>query len=159
MSDPVTERETIDYVQLSRERFAAYQPRTLHAPEMMPAAVLVLLTRAGGEDSIMLTVRSQEVEHHKGQISFPGGAVHAADADLQTTALRETWEEVGVKPDDVEIIGRLDDIITISHFLVTPFLGVLRKHPYEYLPSPIEVGEIIEPPVRHLLTPENLVWE
>src|SRR5690242_18435744 len=99
-----------EYVALSRTVLAGYEPRRLERPLEMPAAVLVPLIHHGGSDRVILTVRSYDVEHHKGQISFPGGAVHAADADLATTALRETWEEIGVEPTDIEVIGQLDDI-------------------------------------------------
>src|SRR5581483_4386924 len=96
---------------------------------------------------------------HKGQISFPGGGRHGADEDLATTALRETWEEVGVHPDHVEIIGALDELMTISDFRVAPYVGVLKQTPYEFVPSPIEVAEVLEPPLRHLLDPANVVYE
>ena len=151
--------EPRDYVELSRAVLARHEPRRLQRPEAMPAAVLVPLIHHGGSDRVILTVRSYDVEHHKGQISFPGGAVHAADQDLATTALRETWEEIGVKPDDVEVFGQLDDIVTISNFVVAPFVGVVRSGPYEYVPNPLEVAEVIEPPIAHLLDPTNLVWE
>ncbi len=159
MASEAREEKPIDYIALSRERLQGYEPRRLDVATAMPSAVLLVLSHLAGEDRILLTVRSHEVEHHKGQISFPGGAVHAADRDLATTALRETWEEVGIKPDEIELIGRLNDLITISNFIVTPFVGVLSNVPYEYIPSPIEVGEIIEPPLSHLLDPDNFVWE
>jgi 8-oxo-dGTP pyrophosphatase MutT (NUDIX family) len=128
------------YIDRARELLATYEPRNLHAPDAMPAAVLLLLYHLEGEDRILLTVRTDRVEHHKGQISFPGGAVHDADADLSVTALRETWEEVGVRPEDVEIIGRLDGMVTTSNFLVAPYVGVLRSVPYEFIPSELEVA-------------------
>jgi 8-oxo-dGTP pyrophosphatase MutT (NUDIX family) len=148
-----------DFIARSRKRLVGYEPRRLHAPNSMPAAVLVPLLHLHGRDRVLLTVRSFDVEHHKGQISFPGGGVHAADADLQTTALRETWEEVGVAPDGIEVIGQLDDMITTSNFVVTPFVGVLPNAPYDYAPNPIEVAQVIEPPIEHLLDPANVVWE
>ncbi|HZQ36968.1 MAG TPA: CoA pyrophosphatase [Dehalococcoidia bacterium] len=148
-----------DFVALSRAALAGREPRRIERPEAMPAAVLVPLIHHGGSDRVILTVRSYDVEHHKGQISFPGGAVHAADADLATTALRETWEEIGVKPEDVELFGQLDDIVTISNFVVAPFVGAVRGGPYEFVPNPLEVAEVIEPPIAHLLDPANLVWE
>ncbi|HEY7296002.1 MAG TPA: CoA pyrophosphatase [Dehalococcoidia bacterium] len=151
--------ESDGYIARSRERLSGYAPRRIERPTAMPAAVLLPLIHHGGADRVILTVRSYDVEHHKGQISFPGGAVHAADADLATTALRETWEEIGVSPDDVEIIGQLDDIVTISNFVVAPFVGVIRNGPYEFVPSPVEVAEVIEPPVAHLLDAANMVWE
>lgn len=151
--------QSADFVDLSRAVLAGHEPRRIERPDAMPAAVLVPLIHHGGSDRVILTVRSYDVEHHKGQISFPGGAVHAADADLATTALRETWEEIGVRPEDVEVFGQLDDIVTISNFVVAPFVGVVRGGPYEFVPNPLEVAEVIEPPIAHLLDPSNLVWE
>jgi 8-oxo-dGTP pyrophosphatase MutT (NUDIX family) len=147
------------YIDLARERLAGYEPRSLDAPGMKPAAVLALLYHDQGEDRILLTVRTDRVEHHKGQISFPGGAVHDADGDLSVTALRETWEEVGIRPEDVEIIGRLDDMVTISNFLVASYVGVLSKTPYEFIPSELEVAEVIEPPLAALLDDAALEME
>ncbi|GAI52893.1 unnamed protein product, partial [marine sediment metagenome] len=72
---------------------------------LAPAAVLLPLYEKEGEYYILLTKRTQKVEHHKGQISFPGGARHEQDRDLVDTALRETFEEIGVRPEDVEILG------------------------------------------------------
>ena len=148
-----------DFIALSRERLRGYDPHRIAAPESRPSAVLLLLHHKGGEDRVVLTVRSNDVGHHKGQISFPGGAVHAADADLQTTALRETWEEIGVRPRDVELLGQLDDLITGTNFIVTPFVGALERGPVEYLPNPAEVAEVIEPPVSLLLDPATVRWE
>jgi 8-oxo-dGTP pyrophosphatase MutT (NUDIX family) len=148
-----------DFVSLSRERLAGYRARSLELNGWMPAAVLLLLYPKAGSDHILFTVRTNRVEHHKGQISFPGGAVHAADADLATTALRETYEEVGVEPEAIEMLGRLDDTVTISNFRVTPFVGVLHGGPHEWVPSPLEVAEVLEVPVSHLLDPANLARE
>ncbi len=158
ISDP-DEQQPAGYIKLSRERLLTYKPKRLHKPDAMPAAVLLVLSHLAGEDRVLLTVRSHTVEHHKGQISFPGGAVHDADSSLEMTALRETWEEVGVKPEEIEIIGQLDDLMTNSNFVVTPFVGVLSNVPYEYVPSAVEVAEIIEPPIAHLLDPANCRWE
>jgi 8-oxo-dGTP pyrophosphatase MutT (NUDIX family) len=149
-----------DYLARARAALAGYAPRRLDGTGYTPAAVLLLLAGTPEGARVVLTVRSHDVEHHKGQISFPGGATHPADADLTMTALRETWEEIGVSPEDVEVIGQLDDMITISNFVVTPFAGVLRKPlPFEYVASAAEVGEVIEPPLRELLSPGTLVWE
>lgn len=147
------------FIDRAREALAGYTPRTLDAAGTRPAAVLLLLYHDQGEDRILLTRRTDTVEHHKGQISFPGGGVHDGDADRSVTALRETWEEVGVHPDDVEIIGRLDDLTTITDFLVAPYVGVLKRAPYEFVPSEIEVAEILEVPIPHLLDPANVEME
>jgi 8-oxo-dGTP pyrophosphatase MutT (NUDIX family) len=147
------------YIELARELLRTYTPRDLHAPDAKPAAVLVLLYHDQGEDRVILTRRTDTVEHHKGQISFPGGAVHDADADLSVTALRETWEEIGVRPEHVELLGRLDAMVTTSNFLVAPYVGVLTTRPYEFIPSELEVAEILAPPVSHLLDDASLEME
>lgn len=150
---------SIDFVALSRQRLLDHRPRTLELNGLTAAAVLILLYPKAGSANVILTVRSDTVEHHKGQISFPGGAVHEADADLATTALRETYEEVGVDPEAVEVLGRLDDMITNSNFRITPFVGALHGPLQEFVPSPLEVAEVLEVPVAHLLDPANAVSE
>lgn len=147
------------YIDLARDLLRDYKPRSVDAPDTHRAAVLALLYHDQGADRVLLTKRTEIVEHHKGQICFPGGGVHAGDADLSVTALRETWEEVGIRPEHVEIIGRLDDMVTISNFLVTPFVGVLHHTPYEFIPSAIEVAEVLEPPIAELLDDATLVIE
>lgn len=150
-----------DLIARARVVLAGYQPRptAVATSDARDAAVLVLLADHLGEAHVVLTRRTDTVEHHKGQISFPGGARHGADEDLALTALRETWEEIGVHPHDVELIGRLDEIVTVSNFRVAPFVGVLKHTPYPYAPSPIEVAEVLEVPLRHLLDPANKVYE
>ena len=120
----------------------------------MPAAVLILLMEKEGRFHIILNVRTQQVEHHKGEISFPGGMHEDSDPDLRTTALRETWEEMGIRQEDVTILGELDDYGTHSGFVISPFVGVF-PYPYEYNPSEIEVAEVLEAPIDHLLAPAN----
>ncbi|MGI8549603.1 MAG: NUDIX hydrolase [Dehalococcoidia bacterium] len=144
-----------DYIARSRERLVKHQPGSLQLGDRVGAAVLILLYPTPAGDCLLLTVRSELVEHHKGEISFPGGGVHEEDEDLAATALRETSEEVGVDPDVVEILGRLDDLLTISNFHVTPFVGVLHRSPYDFIPSPIEVAEVLEVPIAHLLDAAN----
>ena len=119
------------------------------------AAVLIPLYGPGPDFRVLYTVRTQEVEHHKGEISFPGGGVEPADESLEHTALRETHEEVGIAPADVTLLGRLDDIITISDFLVTPVVGRVEAFPYSFTPARLEVAEVLEVPLSHLLDPAN----
>jgi 8-oxo-dGTP pyrophosphatase MutT (NUDIX family) len=141
-----------------RERLAAYEPQYIDGEDAMPrAAVLVPLYEVDGEIHVLFTRRSELVEHHKGQISFPGGAFDASDADLRYTAVRETWEEIGVAMDHVDVIGQLDEMITISNFLVRPFVGRLTAPaPYPFVHSEIEVAEILEVPLAHLRDDTNL---
>ena len=119
------------------------------------AAVLIPLYGPGPDFRVLYTVRTQEVEHHKGEISFPGGGVEPADESLEQTALRETHEEVGIAPADVTLLGRLDDVITISDFLVTPVVGRVEVYPYTFAPARLEVAEVLEVPLSHLRDPAN----
>jgi len=81
------------------------------------------------------------------------------DQGTERVLLTRRTEEVGVHPDDVEILGRLDDMVTISDYLVAPYVGVLRRTPYEFIPQDSEVAQIIEPPVAHLMDDANRVSE
>ncbi len=120
----------------------------------MPAAVLIPLMEKEGRFHIIFNVRTHQVEHHKGEISFPGGMREDSDPDLCATALRETWEEMGIRQEDVTVLGALDDYGTHSGFMISPFVGVF-PYPYEYNPSEIEVAEVLEAPIDHLLAPAN----
>ncbi|HKZ50867.1 MAG TPA: CoA pyrophosphatase [Dehalococcoidia bacterium] len=149
-----------DLIQRALRALAAYKPQRLDGTMAAPAAVLLPLYRKEDEPNILLTLRTDHVEHHKGQISFPGGASDADDPDLLTTALRETFEEVGIRPEHVEIIGTLDDLITISDFRVTPYVGLVRGPcPYPFAPHQREVAALIEVPLRHLLSPYSMELE
>ena len=143
-------------LQQIRNFLAGYQPARLSMANATPAAVLLLLYEREGEPHIVLTRRTNYVEHHKGETSFPGGAFDAEDGDLHTTALRETEEEIGVRPEDVEVLGRLDDIVTITDFLVSPFVGVLTSPDYPFVVNANEVAELVEVPLRHLMDERNL---
>ncbi len=143
-----------------RRRLAEYTPSYIEGAELPRAAVLLPLYERDGETHVLFTRRSELVEHHKGQISFPGGAYDHTDPDLRATAIRETFEEIGVAAGHVEIIGQLDEMITISNFLVRPFVGrVTQPGPYPFVHSEIEVAEILEVPLRHLRDEANVVGE
>jgi 8-oxo-dGTP pyrophosphatase MutT (NUDIX family) len=119
------------------------------------AAVLVPLLFKEGQWHVVVTLRTDYVEHHKGQISFPGGACDPGDADLEETALRETFEEIGVSPEEVEVLGALDDMATVTSFVVTPFVGVI-PYPCNYQLSEHEVEAVIEVPLSFLCEPSHL---
>ena len=125
---------------------------------LMPAAVMILLYPKDGEYCVLLNKRSQEVEHHKGEISFPGGARDPEDRDFLDTALRETEEEMGVSRSDITVLGRLDDIVTRTNFGVKVYVGTI-PYPYPFDPSPIEIAEVLEVPVSSLVDPANFRHE
>ena len=141
-----------------REALSRYQPVTVdQEPGLWPAAVLALIYESAGQPHLVFQKRTDKVDAHKGQISFPGGGRDPEDAHLIHTALRETHEEIGVHPDDIEILGEIDHIRTISGFHVTPYVGWMRRFPYEWVFSHDEVAYLLEVPLDHLLHPDNFV--
>ena len=121
---------------------------------LMDSAVMILLYPKECEYCILLNKRSEQVEHHKGEISFPGGAKDPEDCDGLDTALRETEEEMGVKRDDVTVLGEMDEVVTRSGFRVQVFTGTIED-PYKFSPSAIEIAEVLEFPVPALIDPAN----
>jgi|UniRef100_A0A7C4AR18 8-oxo-dGTP pyrophosphatase MutT (NUDIX family) len=120
---------------------------------VVQAAVLVPLFRQDEHVKVLLTKRSELVEHHKGEISFPGGKLDDSDPDFLSCALRETWEEIGVSPQDVSILGELDDFYTVATgFLVVPFVGFI-PYPYRFQASPREIDELLGVPLEVFLDP------
>lgn len=149
-----------EWLDRTRQALADYLPRQMECKDATPAAILILVYDRDGEANVLFTERTHHVEHHKGQISFPGGASDDGDEDLARTALRETEEELGVRPEDVEIIGRLDDMVTISNFRVTPFVGVLRTNSeYTFVLNSHEVERVVQVPLPHLLDERNMELE
>ena len=124
--------------------------RVIEHPPFSHAAVLVPLFKKGDGCHLLFTKRSDQVKHHKGEISFPGGVVDEEDLELISTALREADEEIGLKKGDVQILGILDDIVTITEFIVTPIVG-LFPYPYPFKVSEVEIAELIEVPLSSLL--------
>jgi 8-oxo-dGTP pyrophosphatase MutT (NUDIX family) len=127
-------------------------------PGLRRAAVLLPLVAASGGAALILTKRTDLVEHHKGQISFPGGALEEGERPLDAV-LRETYEEIGIPPADIIMLGRLDDeVMPVSGFLVTPFVGLV-PHPYRLRVNPHEVQAVLQVPLRVLLNPQNVRTE
>lgn len=138
-----------------RAALARRRRETLDNPELTCAAVLIPLLYMDGEWHIVVTLRTEQVRYHRGQISFPGGACEPGDPDLMATALRETEEELGIPPEAIDVLGSLDDLHTITDFAVTPFVGALRRRvPYRL--NEVEVAAAIEVPLSFLLDPGRL---
>lgn len=122
------------------------------------ACVMVLLYPVDSNWHIVLIERmsSNPNDRHGGQISFPGGGLEAEDHSLEACALREANEEVGVKVEDIKILGKLTDLyIPVSNFQVHPFVGKIDYRP-EFIPQPSEVKSIVEVPLAHLQDPATL---
>ncbi len=137
-----------------RRALAGHCKREIVDPSMARAGVLVLLYPKDGITQVLFNKRSEHVEKHKGEIAFPGGGWESGDATILDTALRETWEEMSIDPSDVTVLGELDDIVTISDFVVTPHVGTIPGG-YDFKPN-IEVAEVVEVPLDAILKGRNL---
>ena len=122
------------------------------AAVLRPAAVLVpIVWRAEGAGMI-LTLRTDRLTHHGGQISFPGGRIEPDDADAVAAAAREAWEEIGLEPDALEPLGFLDRYATVTGFDVTPVIALVDAEA-RLVPDPGEVAEVFEVPLQWVLDP------
>ena len=113
---------------------------------LIPSAVLVLLYLKNDEVNVLLNKRSETVEHHKNEISFPGGRMDKHDHSLFDTALRETKEEIGVSPDDVNMFGQLDQVETMTGYSITPYVGTIPEK-YNFIINSAEVSKLLEIPL------------
>jgi 8-oxo-dGTP pyrophosphatase MutT (NUDIX family) len=123
----------------------------LAEPSVVPAAVLVPVVM-GQHPSILLTKRTSHLKKHAGQISFPGGRIDPEDASPEAAALREAWEEIGLPPTSVDVLGRLQDQVTGTGYRITPVLATLPPA-LRYEISPHEVESIFELPMSIVLDP------
>lgn len=125
-------------------------------------AVLLLLYPLEGATYLVLTQRTRQLSEHSGQIALPGGRIDPYDPSPVEAALRETREELGIATDDLEVLGALDSVfVTVSRFLILPFVAWSTVRPV-FVPNPAEVDEIIELPLRHLLSaaaPDEELWQ
>ncbi len=135
-----------------RSALAAHPVRHLERGVLKPAAVLLLYYSKDGVDTLLFTRRSDHLPHHAGEISFPGGRAMDSDPDLCGTALRETEEEMGIRPRDVTVLGRLDDFISVYGYHVVPYVGTIPS-PYPFRVDPHEIAEVIEVPLARLCDP------
>ncbi|WP_298716562.1 CoA pyrophosphatase [uncultured Oceanisphaera sp.] len=133
-------------------RIKLFQPRPdPHLPDhAFPAAVLVPLLQAEQGLELVLTRRSRHLRQHPGQISFPGGRADSTDPSLWHTALRESFEEIGLAPELCRQLARLRAQHTISGFALTPFIGVIEGQP-DFILNPAEVEELFRVPLDYVL--------
>jgi 8-oxo-dGTP pyrophosphatase MutT (NUDIX family) len=143
-----------------RQRFGSGLPVDT-ASELPPqgealirAAVLVPIVLRQPELTVLLTLRTAHLRDHAGQVSFPGGRQEAADESAVMTALREAHEEVGLEPDQVEVLGTLAEFSTSTGFAVTPVVGLVTP-PLNLKLDDFEVDDVFEPPLGFLLDSAN----
>lgn len=137
-----------------RDALAGRAPTVRPEWTAVPAAVLVPLLNDDGDWHVLFTRRTVTVESHRGQVSFPGGRLEPGEAATDG-ALRETKEELGIEPDDVDVLGPMDSLLTVTQYQVTPIVG---RVPWPYLlhPHPKEVARVFHVPLSWLGDPANL---
>lgn len=123
-------------------------------PLRQAAVLLPVVCRPAGL-SMLFTRRNDQMRHHAGQVSFPGGAMEVFDTDAVKTALRETREETGIAAEFIEPFGYLDCFDTISGFSVSPVVGIVREG-FALSPDPDEVAEVFEVPLDYILAPSRM---
>ena len=118
------------------------------------ASVLIPMLESEGEFFLMLTRRSNKMRSHPGQVSFPGGKQDSNDRDSQQTALRETNEEIGLPGEKVDVVGMLDQILSLHYYLVTPYVGLI---PSDFVPFPNtdEIESVFKVPLTFFMKNEN----
>jgi 8-oxo-dGTP pyrophosphatase MutT (NUDIX family) len=124
------------------------------APSLTPASVLLPIVAREHELTVLLTQRTAHLKAHSGQVSFPGGKAEVHDASEEATALRETFEEIGLAGDRVEVLGRLSHYHTRTGYRVTPVVGIVSP-PFALIPDVREVDEVFEVPLSFVLDPAN----
>jgi 8-oxo-dGTP pyrophosphatase MutT (NUDIX family) len=127
------------------KRFSDRQPA--------PAAVLVPLVMRD-ELSLLLTLRTDNLSTHSGQIAFPGGRTDPTDADAIQTALREAEEEIGLTSEHVDVLGTLPIYVTGTAFVITPVVALVKPG-FTLKPNPAEVADVFEVPLAYLMNPAN----
>ena len=142
-----------------KQILATRQKQHIAPASRIPAAILMPIYEKQGQHYILFTKRTEDVKTHKGQISFPGGVYEEKDGTLVETALRESEEEIDLRPQDVEVVGELDDTPSVaSNYIITPFIGFI-PWPYQFKIDPREVNKIIEVPISALLNSDSLHQE
>jgi 8-oxo-dGTP pyrophosphatase MutT (NUDIX family) len=132
---------------------------SLPSPEPgAPAGVLIGLVGHPGDPHVILTRRTAHLKNHAAEISLPGGRVEAGDAGPEAAALREAFEEIGLAPNRVDVLGCLPPYLTVSQFRVYPFVGWIEP-PVRLVIDPYEVEESFEVPLSFVLDQANHHWE
>lgn len=132
-----------------------YKKKKITNENLFPSAVLIPLFYSQGQYHVLFAKRSDEVNFHKGQVCFPGGGPETRDSSLLQTALREAEEEIGLKAEDVEILGELDDNPTLtSGYVISPFVASI-PYPYPFKADRREVEQIFSVPLSALMDEAN----
>ena len=131
-------------------------PEIVTGNGLKAAAVLIPIQERPDGEYLVLTKRGDNMPTHKGQIAFPGGRMHVGDTDLVATALRESHEEIGIVPEHVRVLGRLDEFTAGYGIVVTPVVGVIPPQ-YDFCVDPAETSAIASVPIRSLMEPGTYI--
>ncbi len=132
-----------------------HEKKKITGENLKTSAVLIPLFYDQGQYHVLFTERSDEVDFHKGQVCFPGGTQEPSDSSLLQTALRESEEEISLKAKDVEILGELDDSLTLtSNYVISPFVAFI-PHPHSLRTNGREVKEAFSVPLSFLMNEAN----
>ncbi|MCO5065104.1 MAG: CoA pyrophosphatase [Rhizobiaceae bacterium] len=148
--------KTVDKDGYGDHRWNPDHPRLheMRGIKLRDAAVLVPVVDHPGEASVILTKRNEALRNHSGQVAFPGGRIDATDPDAEFAALRETDEEIGLHPDQIEIVGRMPDYVSGSGYRIAPVIGIVRPG-FRLALNRDEVDTAFEVPLRFLMDPAN----
>lgn len=151
-SDPIT----LQRLERLQQHLAERLRRDIEVmPPLQRAGVLIPIFLGPAGPQLLFTRRTETVLTHKGQISFPGGQREESDAETVETALRESYEEIGLEPSRVSVLGQLDDVFTsVSGYVITPVVGFVEGGTEALQPAPDEVKSLLLVPVATLLRPE-----
>jgi 8-oxo-dGTP pyrophosphatase MutT (NUDIX family) len=130
-------------------------PKNFAGDHYTLAAVLMPIQERTDGDYFVLTKRAEQLNHHRGQVAFPGGRVDNNDRNELAAALRESNEEIGIAPSDVRVLGRLDQVTAAYNFIVTPYIGIIPPS-YEFRVNPEETAAVFTVPIAALLEPRSL---
>jgi 8-oxo-dGTP pyrophosphatase MutT (NUDIX family) len=137
-----------------KSRLSLNPPVSAAAPGLQPAGVLAPMFFLNDAPHLLFTKRTLTVRDHRGQISFPGGVKSPQDPDLLATALRETKEEIGLEPEQVEVIGRLKPLATVTGYWINAAVGLI-PYPYEFRLNAREVKRLILLPLEGFCAPQR----
>lgn len=135
------------------KKLASFTPLELNSDKFKKSSVLIPIKPTFSSYNIIITTRSPKLKHHTGEMSFPGGQFDSKyDVLLKDTALRETFEEIGILSENIKIIGRLDDLPTLTGFIIRPFVGLLlNSNEIKFKINYEEVSELVEIPIEYMI--------
>lgn len=130
-----------------------FKPKKLDIPELKKSAIIIPIYPKAKSFQILMTARSKKLNHHRGEMSFPGGKFNpSTDITLKDTALRETNEEIGIHKRNIEILGSLDDFPTFTGYTIRPFIGVIKNtEKTDFKINHNEVSDLVKIPIEFLV--------